>query len=115
MPRSPAEIAFLRAWQLLGLEGSDMEEEYRFHPTRKHRFDFAFPSQKLAVEIDGRGRRGHEGRHHSFTGASKDAEKLNAAAKLGWRVMRFQAHDKARCAQWARDVVEALCYTGREE
>ena len=57
--------------------------EYRFHPERKWRFDFAWPLYQLAVEIEGRGR------HQSFGGFEKDAEKYNAAAKLGWRVFRY--------------------------
>src|ERR1035437_4661972 len=52
--------------------------EFRFHPERKWRFDFAWPLYQLAVEIEGRGR------HQSFGGFEKDAEKYNAAAKLGW-------------------------------
>ena len=59
------------------------EREFVFHPDRKRRFDFAWPMRKVAVEIEGRGR------HQSFGGSEKDAEKYNAAARLGWLVFRY--------------------------
>jgi very-short-patch-repair endonuclease len=60
--------------------------EYRFHPTRKWRFDVAFLSEKVAVEIEG----GvwQYGRHNRASGFLKDLEKYNEAAMLGWRVIR---------------------------
>lgn len=61
--------------------------EYRFHPVRRWRFDFAWPAEKLAVEIEGRGR------HQTFVGFRNDCEKYNAALQLGWRVLRFPASD----------------------
>lgn len=63
------------------------ESEYRFHPTRKWRFDYAFPDHKIAVEIEG----GVwvQGRHTRGSGFVKDMEKYNAAAELGWRVLRY--------------------------
>lgn len=61
--------------------------EHRFHPTRRWRFDIAWPEYKIAVEIDG----GvwTNGRHTRGSGYVKDLEKFNAAAKLGWRVFKF--------------------------
>lgn len=63
------------------------ELEYRFHPTRKWRFDFAWPDRMIAAEVDG-GIWGR-GRHVTGAGFLKDCEKLNAAAELGWRVFRY--------------------------
>lgn len=60
-----------------------LEREFIFHSTRKWRFDFAIPSRHIAIEIEGRGR------HQSFGGFESDAKKYNAAAKLGWRVLRY--------------------------
>lgn len=67
--------------------GYHWESEYKFHPTRKWRFDFALPSKKVAIEIDG----GvfTAGRHSGGIGQIKDMEKMNAAASLGWRVLHF--------------------------
>ena len=60
--------------------------ELRFHPSRKWRFDFAWPEVLVALEVDG----GiwTQGRHTRGVGVLGDHEKLNAAAVLGWRVIR---------------------------
>ncbi len=61
--------------------------EYKFHKTRKWRFDMAFMGYLVAAEIDG----GVwvQGRHTRGSGYVKDLEKMNAAAELGWLVFRF--------------------------
>ncbi len=61
--------------------------EYKFHPKRRWRFDWAWPSSKIAVEIEG----GIwiSGRHSRGIGYSKDMEKYNQATLLGWKVFRF--------------------------
>ena len=59
--------------------------EYRFHSERRWRFDLAWPEYHLAVELDGGEWLARGGRHNT----DADREKLNAAAVLGWRVLRF--------------------------
>ena len=69
-----------------------VEEEYRFHPVRRWRFDFAVPAIRLAVEYNGHGgfvAAGGKSRHGSIIGMTGDAEKLNAAIGCGWRVLQF--------------------------
>lgn len=61
--------------------------EHKFHPTRRWRFDFAFPERRVAVECEGGVWSG--GRHTRGSGAVGDMEKYNAAAALGWFVFRF--------------------------
>ena len=63
-----------------------LELEYRFHPTRKWRFDAAWPANMLALEIEG----GifSDGRHTRGSGFIKDMEKYNSATVLGWRILR---------------------------
>ncbi len=60
--------------------------ELKFHPTRKWRFDYAWPAHRLALEVDG----GiwTQGRHTRGAGWLADSEKLNAAASMGWRMLR---------------------------
>ena len=65
--------------------------EFRFHPTRKWRFDYAFVDQKVALEIEGAIWTG--GRHTRGKGFASDMEKYNAAAVLGWIVLRCQPKD----------------------
>lgn len=60
--------------------------EYRFHKTRKWRFDYAWPHAKVALEIEGGVWSG--GRHTRGKGFLGDMEKYNAAAVAGWTVIR---------------------------
>ena len=62
------------------------ETEYRFHPVRRFRFDFAWPGQKIAVEIDGGTFSG--GRHTRGIGYRNDCIKYNLASCSGWVVLR---------------------------
>ena len=61
--------------------------EHRFHPSRRWRFDFAYPDEKIAIEIEGGVWIG--GRHTRGSGFTSDCEKYNEAARLGWRVFRL--------------------------
>lgn len=63
------------------------EREYRFCEERKWAFDFAFPEQMVAIEIEGGTWSG--GRHTRGSGYEKDLEKYNAATRLGWRIFRY--------------------------
>ena len=64
--------------------------EYWFHPTRKYRFDGAFPVAKVAVEIEGLpGGPSGKSRHTTWGGFQGDIVKYRAAEDLGWRVLRF--------------------------
>ncbi|MCK5016874.1 MAG: hypothetical protein KAS32_07355 [Candidatus Peribacteraceae bacterium] len=67
--------------------GIEMESEFRFHPVRRWRFDFADSENMLAVECEGGVYSG--GRHVRGKGFENDLEKINAAILLGWRVLRF--------------------------
>jgi very-short-patch-repair endonuclease len=64
-----------------------LQEEYQFHPERKWRFDWCIESLKVAIEYEGIYSK--QSRHTNRKGYSKDAEKYNAAASLGWRVYRY--------------------------
>ena len=61
--------------------------EYRFHDTRRWRFDFAWPEYRLAVEVEGG--QWVNGRHQRSKGYEGDCEKYNEAALDGWKVLRF--------------------------
>ena len=61
--------------------------EFKFHPTRLWRFDYAWPLAKVAVEVEG----GvwTMGRHTRGAGFENDIEKYNAAGEMGWIVLRY--------------------------
>ena len=63
--------------------------EYRFHPVRRWRFDFALPDRKIAIEYEGGtwNKGGHvRGKHYS-----SDCEKYSVASIMGWTVIRITA------------------------
>lgn len=64
-----------------------LESEYRFHPTRRWRFDYANTEHKIAIEIEGGVFTG--GRHTRGKGFVNDMEKYNEAVKLGWKILRY--------------------------
>lgn len=105
---SAAEAAFLAAWNKAPLEGADLVGQYKFHDERDWKFDFAFPSQKLAVEIEGLHPRGLS-RHQTLAGYTRDCEKYNAATLAGWRLLRFPSTSVAKAGEWVETVKEALC------
>ncbi len=91
-------------------------KEHRFHPTRKWRFDFAWPKRMIAVEVEGgifgqvvtchscgtqvlertknggfvKVRRG--GRHTIGKSYEADCLKYSEAAVLGWRLVRVTSN-----------------------
>ena len=89
-----------KAEELLALqlraEGIDgWIRECRFHPTRRWRFDFAWESAMLAVEVEGitfygKNKNGtmRLGRHQTAKGLESDCEKYGQAMLLGWAVYR---------------------------
>lgn len=76
--------------------GVDLVAEHRFHPVRRWRFDYALLEHKIAIEIDGGVWLKGGGRHNRGAGFIKDMEKLNAAASLGWLILRFTPQQRLK-------------------
>jgi hypothetical protein len=83
----------------LGQAGIPFEREYRFHESRRWRFDFARPAYDerivsnmfthhpaIAIEVEGGS---FSGGHRRGLRYEFDCEKHNAAMLLGWQVYRF--------------------------
>ncbi|HEX2905889.1 MAG TPA: hypothetical protein VHO69_03465 [Phototrophicaceae bacterium] len=81
------EAAFAAAYATYAAGFPQPHRQYQFAHPRKWKFDFAWPESRIAVEIDG-GTWIHGG-HSRGAGQSKDAEKRNTAALLGWTVFSF--------------------------
>ncbi len=99
MKTSHLENQFATLWKMMGLSVKP-EVEYRFHPPRLFRFDFAWPRQKVAVEIEG-GLYHGKGGHTNVNGFNANCEKQNIAVLDGWRLLRFTermlTNDPAGC------------------
>ena len=61
--------------------------EYAAVPGRRFRWDFAWPEQRVLVEING-GTYAHMG-HSTGPGIARDYEKSNLAMLAGWRMFVF--------------------------
>lgn len=84
----------------LGLLGIESVREYRFHPSRKFRFDLAIPDLKIAIEFEGLVfGKGEKSRHTQSAGYAKDCKKYNLAVLCGWRVLRYTTVD-TKMANW---------------
>lgn len=69
---------------------------------RGWRFDWAFPVQRIGIEVQG------QGRHQRYVGYREDCEKLNSAVIHGWRVLWFVAAERKQMQRWVTQVVAAL-------
>jgi very-short-patch-repair endonuclease len=82
MTKKHLEEAFAEQLDNAGLK---YEQQFRFHPTRRWRFDFAWPKEMVAVEVQGGTWSG--GRHVRGAGFELDRHKINSASILGWMVL----------------------------
>lgn len=100
---SKLEAKFLALW-VNYFPKVKLEREYRFHDTRKFRFDFAHPESKVAIEING-GTWGKSG-HSSGYGIQRDYEKSNLALTEGWKL--FQLSSNMITYDWLHAIHEAI-------
>lgn len=84
--RSHLELRWIREWERQG--GPELVEEFRFHPVRMWRADFAHLASRTLIEIEG-GAAG--GRHTRKAGFEGDMEKYLTAHLHGWEVVRVGA------------------------
>lgn len=84
-PPSRLETRFETLWRARG--GPELEREFRFHPVRRWRADFAHLPSRTLIEIEG----GIyvQGRHNRPAGFAADLEKYLEASLAGWRVIRL--------------------------
>lgn len=133
---SELEIQFARLWNTLAGEIPMPQREFKFNDQRGWRFDFAWPSQKLALEIEGdtrgravichacgarvrsvgtAGKLGRElrlgGRHTRATGFQSDCDKYNTATALGWSILRFTSEDLTSRPIQSIELVQSLLLT----
>lgn len=101
---SHLEQRFLMLWT--AERGPELEREFRFHPSRKWRADFAHLKSRTLIEIEGGA---FNGRHTRGNGFLADAEKYLAAFLAGWQVCRLTAPQLT--AENVRAVAVRICET----
>lgn len=75
---------FETMWLQHGFNDSGMQKEHVFDDDHGYRFDYAWPSCFLAVEIHGFGYG-----HQAIRGLIEDCVKIRHAMILGWAVLPF--------------------------
>ena len=111
-PTSVLEAYFAYLWGLRNAGLPDPVREYPFALPRRFRFDFAWPDERVAVEIHGATYA--QGRHTRGSGFERDCEKRNLATHLGWRLYEFTKQMlEEEPDRWLGMVIEAL--SGDEE
>jgi len=85
--RTPSRLE--RRFELLwhAVDGPTLQSEFRFHPIRKWRADYAHLESRTLIELEGGVWVG--GRHTRAAGFVADAEKYLEATLAGWRVLRL--------------------------
>jgi len=114
---SKLEDKFVEYWSKHGI-GKIPERQYRFSPTRKFRFDFAWPNEMVAVEIDGLGP-GHAITRNvgvAIAALSNSNERQNHAVELGWLILRYTARQlsseekRRKCIDQIKNVLKQQRY-----
>ncbi len=82
--QSEGEVTLARHLKALKI---GFEQEFKFHPERKWRADFLISNTNILIEVEGGIWSG--GRHTRAKGYLGDMEKYNAAAVMGFKVLRF--------------------------
>jgi len=107
---SMSEQLFINALSYFGKDLPTPVCEFRFNRPAKHRADFAWMEAWLLVECDGGTHKQGGGRH----GGDADRVKLNFAAILGYRVLRFSTDMLQSNPETCIQVVsKALAYGNR--
>ena len=94
---TPAEAAF---WNLVKNSRFEDRKFCRQHSVGNYILDFYCPSEKLAVELDGK-------RHYSSAGLLYDQERNAFLESKGIRVVRFENKDIFDETEWVLDIIRA--------
>ncbi len=98
------------AYYAAGVEGPSHVWEHRFDPTRRWKFDLAWPMAKVAVEFQGRFGTGHRGTYRGKPGLDLDCEKACAAAAAGWLLLPVSygmlRRDMSQVVEWIYEAVK---------
>ena len=103
----PKSIGKYKLHLISVLEDSGLKfiPEFRFHPVREFRFDWALPDLMVAVEYEGIF--SEKSGHTTLSGYTKDVVKYNLATKLGWKVLRYTADNYLEFAADLQELIKS--------
>lgn len=101
------EMPFLKLFESRHPDLPVPTRDYKFaEPVgRKFKLDFAFIGDRIGVELDGGGARS---RHATVKGYASDCDKMNIAAAMHWRILRFNVIHLKRMADVVDFVADVL-------
>ena len=100
-----SKLEQLLDWQIKLVGLPPPEREYRFDAKRRWRLDFAWPEQRMAVEIDGG--MWVRGAHTRGRRIAQDHEKRNWLTLAGWRVLVYTG-DQVKSGKAVNDIQSLL-------
>jgi very-short-patch-repair endonuclease len=105
VPTAPSKLEAEFALQLRAHGVMPSTREYRPIPTRRYRIDFAWPKEKIGVELDGGTWK--NGRHSRGKGYDADCEKLALLQLDGWTIFKAtETHLKNGMAiEWTKQAL----------
>jgi very-short-patch-repair endonuclease len=104
LPKPRTEYHFTR--RVVG-DGPGIRERLKQANLKDWRFDLAYPSRRIAVEVEGA--TWTNGRHTRGSGFTEDCRKYNTAAIFGWKVLRVTS-DMIRDGSAVETIQRALHY-----
>jgi hypothetical protein len=101
------EVEFLQLTRNFNLPPAESQFPVELRPELTIHVDFAYPAEKLAIEVD-------SVRWHSGVRAIHwDLERQNLLVALGWRVLRFEWNDVMLRPEWVAAQIVAAMTTGQ--
>jgi very-short-patch-repair endonuclease len=99
-PRAESELERRFAQQIRAAGLAEPEREYYFIPNRNFMLDFAWPAQRLGVEIQG-------GAHRIKGKFKADLEKRALALVAGWRVLELGREEirSEKGIEWLKELL----------
>lgn len=106
------EQAMAQILATLGAEGDLWQRQFLLpnldYPLQRHEFDFAIPALRVLIECDGCFFHGCQRCHPDARSRTRDILIDQAAARLGWTVLRYWEHEIKGDRTGIRDRLQVL-------
>lgn len=101
-PESVLETMFLQLIRSAGVLPPEAQVEVRLGPNSVVRLDFAYPSRRVGIELDG------AAYHSGELAERRDRRRDDELGAIGWRVFRFSWDDVTRRPEYVLGTMRAL-------
>lgn len=84
----------------------EYKTDYKFHNSRRWKFDYAIPALNIAIEYEGL--QSEKSGHTTLVGYTRNCDKYNAAVLDGWHLLRYTAKNHTNVAGELRLLINQL-------